>query len=674
MRRVLILAGALAALLAVALAAFLLTFDANRYKDRIARLVEARTGRSFAIDGAIGLKLSLLPTLTVEGARLGNADWAQDADLLVLARVEARAALLPLLRGELALERLVAGPAELNLEHNADGEANWQLAPLHAPAAAAPPAEGLAAGFETVTLRAVRIRYRQPGRERPLELGIEQLDLEAEHPTAPLSLALEAQAAGQRLDLNATIESLAALRDGERLEVQASGALGALALELDGSITHPRRLAGLDLRLALAAPSLAGAGALLGAALPPLAPARLEARLSDARGTAALEDLRLRLGGSDAAGHIVVTAMSPRSHIELALASERLDLRELLPAPAPQAEPRARLLPAASLPLAALRAVDLDARLQVAALRSRQLALDDLALALTLENGKLEISELTAGLAGGRLEAALAVDAAGATARVKHHLAVTGLQPGRLPRLAGRDVLEGAATDLELRIASRGNSVAALMAAADGRIHARVGPGRLRNKAVGIGSADWLMTALKLLNPLAERQDYTRVECAAFRFPIAGGVAANDTGIALQTRELAVLGGGRIDFSDERLAIAAKPKPREGIGLNIASLADFVRIGGTLARPRLVTDAAGAATGAAKIGAAVATGGLSILAEGLFDRGTAGGDVCATVLAAAARQGAGEVGALERTRRDVTEGVKAAGEGVKRVLEGLFGD
>ena len=62
-------------------------------------------------------------------------------------------------------------------------------------------------------------------------------------------------------------------------------------------------------------------------------------------------------------------------------------------------------------------------------------------------------------------------------------------------------------------------------------------------------------------------------------------------------------------------------------------LTRYVKLGGTLANPRLILDPAGAAVSG---GAAVATGGLSILAGSMWDRWIAtSGDPCKRLIKAA---------------------------------------
>ncbi len=82
----------------------------------------------------------------------------------------------------------------------------------------------------------------------------------------------------------------------------------------------------------------------------------------------------------------------------------------------------------------------------------------------------------------------------------------------------------------------------------------------------------------------------------------------------------------------ERIDMAIKPEPREGLGIGFGKLAGLVRIRGTLAEPTVGIDELGIAKGALSTGAAFATGGLSLLAEGLVGRATADSTPCLTAL------------------------------------------
>ena len=94
----------------------------------------------------------------------------------------------------------------------------------------------------------------------------------------------------------------------------------------------------------------------------------------------------------------------------------------------------------------------------------------------------------------------------------------------------------------------------------------------------------------------------------------------------MQTDQVTVVADGGIDFSDESLNVSVRAKPREGLGISLGGIANsFFKLGGTLKNPQLQLDTAGSVT---TTGAAVATGGLSLVARGLWDRMTASGDIC----------------------------------------------
>jgi len=245
--------------------------------------------------------------------------------------------------------------------------------------------------------------------------------------------------------------------------------------------------------------------------------------------------------------------------------------------------------------------------------------------------------------------------------------------------MAGRKDIRGGATDLDLVIHGRGRSLATIMGAANGHLKLQMGQGVLANEALRLASSDLLLQGLNALNPLSAKEADTRLQCAVVNFRIDKGIAANTHGIAMQTDKLNILGGGRIDLKTEVIDIGARPESRKGLGINLSGLSDFVRLGGTLSDPHPVTDTAGTLQAAGKLGAAIATGGVSLLVEGLYDRVTVDDDVCAVALGkkpvAGAKSAAGrEKSVLEKTTDTASKTLKGASKAVKGVFQGLFGD
>jgi len=130
---------------------------------------------------------------------------------------------------------------------------------------------------------------------------------------------------------------------------------------------------------------------------------------------------------------------------------------------------------------------------------------------------------------------------------------------------------------------------------------------------------------MRKLNPLYKRRVHTNLECGIYRIDIADGIATIDN-LAVQSDRLIVIASGELDFDSERLALSLRARSREGLGVSLGGVANsFLKLGRTLKDPALQLDAAGSV---ATTGAAVATGGLSLLAKGLWDRVSAEADIC----------------------------------------------
>ena len=127
-----------------------------------------------------------------------------------------------------------------------------------------------------------------------------------------------------------------------------------------------------------------------------------------------------------------------------------------------------------------------------------------------------------------------------------------------------------------------------------------------------------------MLNPLRTAEKYTTLECAIYDVDIKDGVATIQN-FAVQTDKLAIVTWGKLNFENERLDLSIQAAPREGIGISLGSVANsFLKLGGTIKSPQLQISK----TASVAAGAAVVTGGLSLVAKGLWDRVKAQGDIC----------------------------------------------
>jgi len=168
------------------------------------------------------------------------------------------------------------------------------------------------------------------------------------------------------------------------------------------------------------------------------------------------------------------------------------------------------------------------------------------------------------------------------------------------------------------QISTKGNSFRELAKNSNGALIFQGGGGRIDNKGMDLILGDALEEILNRLNPFSETDPTTKVVCHAGAITVKDGKMAVAPGLVLRTDKMDVAIGGSIDLHREKLDLVFNTRSRKGIGISAGkAITPYFKISGTMANPRLAIDPKGVALSGS---AAVATAGLSILAEGLWDR------------------------------------------------------
>ncbi|WP_313700969.1 AsmA family protein [Achromobacter sp.] len=190
-----------------------------------------------------------------------------------------------------------------------------------------------------------------------------------------------------------------------------------------------------------------------------------------------------------------ITKLSDTPQMKFALAVDTLDLDKLVPPvvaapPKPPADgkkddskPAPAPAPAApvddSINLSALVGPSVNGTLKVGKLVVRGLKADEVSAAVKLDKGKLDISDLAAGLYGGKLAGALSVDAAqGNQIATKMTLAGIAIEP-LLVDLAKRNVLSGTG-NLTLDLKTGGANVYAMKSGLGGTLQLKLRDGAVK--------------------------------------------------------------------------------------------------------------------------------------------------------------------------------------------------
>ena len=269
--------------------------------------------------------------------------------------------------------------------------------------------------------------------------------------------------------------------------------------------------------------------------------------------------------------------------------------------------------------------LDLDLKLEVAILQIKQLVLENLQGKIETRGGSM-VADLAARSGEGGLEIDLDLEHGGDN---QISATISALPLERVTGVANQRILLGGRADIDFDLRGNASSVAELLEKGEGGLKLDIRDSRMANKTLSAVGGDLFTNVLSAVNPFQEKRDTVGVQCIAMRLDIGDGKIKTEQGLAMKTDTVTLLGGGELTMPGEQIKIAIAPKARKGLGVSATSIAKMVRIGGTLSNPSVETDAKGLLKSGAAIGAALASGGLSLFAQGILDRFQANSDVCA---------------------------------------------
>lgn len=638
--------------------AFLLSIDADGYRDEIAGAFRVATGRALVIAGDVDLSVSLSPAVVAEKIAVANAGWGSRPAMATVERAEIQVELIPLIVGDIRIARLVLVEPDILLETGRDGTPNWRFSKSRG----RPAGKGAASPIPVVQRVEIvrgRLTYRNGKSGETIRVRLDDVAIGARSRDGALTLRADGAWNRSPFALSGAVDTFADFASGRPVGVDAVARAFGLEARLAGTVAEPRRPAGLDLLVAVEGAGLSTLAAALGRRLPTPGPIALAARVRGGAGRIDLDRIRLTLGSSRLSGRIALARRGARPRLTGKLVSERLDLTGLLASPGGAREPAApraagprRVFPDDPLPLAWLDAADLDLAFVVARLIVRPLPFDAVSTRIRLDRGALRLDPLSASVAASRVDGALRLDARRSPPALALALRAPDLDLGRLLQESGAAGLFEGKARLRAELRGSGRSIAALMAGLDGEILLRADRGRLNTQAFHAAVGGAVPGTL-----FPRERGWTAVNCAASSIAVAKGRASSRATV-IDTEHAIVAVRGGVDLARETLRLTVAPRPRTAT----PNPAVPVYVRGTLADPELRPEAGAALE---KLGglAAFALFPPAALA-GLGELGGGGMD-CVETAATRRLPGAGSA--------SPGKAVRAPKEGAEGVVRGMRG-
>ena len=276
------------------------TFDVNQYKGELTQLVEEATGRKLQIGGEIRIAYSLIPTVVVEDVKFANASWGSKPDMLSLDKFEVQVSLMPLLSGNIQVNRVILLSPEILLETNKEGIGNWVLESKKTEDKVSPPSESdtllPAIVINEVHIENARITYKDGVTGKETKVVIEKIKTESDSFDDPLSLLVKVVYNEIPIQIEGTLGSLNQLTANEKYPVDLEININDAKIGLHGQVAKPMEGKGLDLDISLVADSLVSIGKLVEKELPAVGAVKISSHVLEAEGLYTIKGFKANLG------------------------------------------------------------------------------------------------------------------------------------------------------------------------------------------------------------------------------------------------------------------------------------------------------------------------------------------------------------------------------------------
>ncbi|MEZ5498459.1 MAG: AsmA family protein [Steroidobacteraceae bacterium] len=628
--------GVIVAALAVLVLAVWLLFDPNDYKARIVAEVQAATGRELRLDGDV--RLAVLPMLAVDigPASLGNPRGFSERPFLTLKRASLHARLLPLLRGQVRVGRVVIDGLDLQLEQDRNGKGNWedwgdQREPQRAVEGQSDHAASLDLAGVAITNGRVSFEDKEAselkatiGRVRagasiPVRL---EFMLQSGAPAKPVPIRMQF---GVTVDLDRQLYALESLDLEGKLPNSAATpwrfTTAKLAMNLAQQTLDqaeyelelgPAQLFGnIQGASIVDAPLLAGDFELRALAPRKLLPAlglatpltRDNSRLANLAakgryrwqaGIVEGNELDLKLDDSTLGGRM---SFNTGTHdLDFALTLDRIDLD--LYQPPPTAGGQGTPESAIELPVDTLKPLRARGQFDIGEIRTAGVQLQQLSVALRATGGQLRMAPLKAQLYGGRFAGDINWDLRGEVPKLDLQANLTGIDVARFGKDFAKSERITGEGDLSARLDARGRSGDAMLQSLNGTLRADLRNGAVDGIDIWYALAEAQSLASKRSLSGASNSRRTEFERFSASADLRNGVATTRDLVA-DSKELHVTGEGEsnlltsaIDYRIKARILAAPAGAGDGMG-QLAGATIPVRISGTMAEPRIRPDLSG---------------------------------------------------------------------------------
>ena len=620
------------------------SFDLNKYKAYVEEIASRELGRELKINGDASVGISLIPTVIVNDIELANASWAQNPQMIKLKQAEIKFALMPLMKKQIVIDKVLLDAPEIYLEKSSDGANNWTFGAVggdkktsvggqykgdSAQTSGAAMLAGMAIG--NVSIINGKVEYYDAKNNQLTNLQINNISMSAPSAQDKISVAFDVLYNQQKISGDANLGSLAQLLAQNEafpflINVQAMG----ISAKVNGSVAD----ATTSPRYALVANIYNPAGNLN-------APeTTLETRIDGDINSLTAKIETLNIVNNLITGNAEVRWNGQIPQINADLQSAKINLQNFQSKsnfafvwPSVIAEAQAlEAVPNTPIPFELLNLVNANLKIAIGQfILTPGMNATNVNISAALKNGRLTVSPLKLNFGGGEISADLSVNAAAKSVSIK------AISKKMLLQNLHKEFMvdgpsdfgfkQGGNVDLDINLSGSGATSRQLMQNMKGQVIGIVGESVVQTGGLQFVGGNFVTQLLQALRISQSKAVDLNLTCAVVRADVAAGKVSFPNGIAVDSKQFTVVSDGKINLLNDNISFTIEPSLNKLAKGNIAqALASFIKVGGTIEDPKIRIDN----QEALKTVVGVATGGVAYLGSQMVLNGD--GSPCYTAL------------------------------------------
>jgi uncharacterized protein involved in outer membrane biogenesis len=321
-----------------------------------------------------------------------------------------------------------------------------------------------------------------------------------------------------------------------------------------------------------------------------------------------LEVYKLKYGDSDLEGDLKIKKDSKK--VSGDFESNYLNLETIIGKPNPSSDGEYSV-PDTAIPVEFLRNSKVDVSYKIDKFKYHNLALQNFSFNIKSKDQVINIAfDPALKLGGGKLDLTATYDPMPASPIFTLQAKSQNIQFEKLfMEIVGKTPLSGSTIDINANLQGTGTTFAALVNSLYGKILITIGSGQYLNGSQSVPGL--FANVLSGVITFKKSESSTAFNCGVMNFKVNNGIATANRGIAIEASSVNVLGNGKVDLRNGRIAFSIIPKNTtslDALDVTQFSLAQAVTVSGTITKPEVQYNPLNLLNTGNIIGAGVAAG------------------------------------------------------------------